>query len=92
MTLAWRARRGRSLLDGHSEHLYQIAQRAGWGGRRIAVAYWMAMALCAAFGVAGALSRDALLAPIALGVLSLTAMVIAALVRRAAMRVGIAEI
>ena len=92
LTLAWRASRGRSLLDGHAEHLYQIAQRAGWGRRRIAVYYWLAMAFCGLIGFAVAQAPETPAAPIALGGLALTAMVISALVRRAAMKAGIAEI
>ncbi|HRE42869.1 MAG TPA: hypothetical protein PKY87_02740 [Terricaulis sp.] len=90
LTLAWRAGRGRSLLDGHSEHLYQIAQRAGWGRRRIALIYWAAMAVCAAIAVAAVFYRD--FGPYALGLLALAAVLIAARVRSAAMRAGIAEI
>ncbi|HRP09983.1 MAG TPA: MraY family glycosyltransferase [Terricaulis sp.] len=92
LTLAWRARRGRSLLDGHSEHLYQIAQRAGWGRRRIAVIYWAAMALCGAIGVAAVWSGDPLFAPLALAALAVLAVVLSRIVRSAAKKRGIAEI
>lgn len=92
LTLAWRVRRGRSLLNGHSEHLYQIAQRAGWGRRRVAVMYWGAMIVCGVLGVAAAHSANALVGPLMLGVLALVALVISALVRRAASRAGIAEV
>lgn len=90
LTLAWRAGRGRSLLDGHSEHLYQIAQRAGWGRRRIALMYWAAMGVCAAIASAAAVYRD--VGPYALAALALAAMLISWRVRRAAVRAGIAEV
>jgi Fuc2NAc and GlcNAc transferase len=92
LTLAWRAGRGRSLLDGHSEHLYQIAQRAGWSRARVAWTYWAAMAACGAIGIGVARAPDALAAPIALGALAVSAVVISIVVRRAALRRGIAEI
>lgn len=48
LTLLWRARRGRSLLTAHDEHVYQVARRAWSNPRRIAAVYWVAMALCGA--------------------------------------------
>jgi UDP-GlcNAc:undecaprenyl-phosphate/decaprenyl-phosphate GlcNAc-1-phosphate transferase len=92
LTLAWRARRRRSLLDGHSEHLYQIAQRAGWGRRRIAAVYWLAMAVCAMLGAAVAYSPDGRAGPAVITGLVILALIISALVRRAAGKAGIAEI
>jgi UDP-N-acetylmuramyl pentapeptide phosphotransferase/UDP-N-acetylglucosamine-1-phosphate transferase len=46
LTLAWRVIRRRSLLDGHSEHLYQIAIHGGMSHAAIALIYWAAMAAC----------------------------------------------
>jgi UDP-N-acetylmuramyl pentapeptide phosphotransferase/UDP-N-acetylglucosamine-1-phosphate transferase len=46
LTLAWRAIRRRSLLDGHSEHLYQIAIHGGMSHAAIALIYWGAMTAC----------------------------------------------
>lgn len=92
LTLAWRASRRRSLLDGHAEHLYQIAQRAGWGRRRIAVIYWAAMAVCGALGFAVAQAPETPAAPIALGALAIVALVISSVVRSAALKAGIAEL
>lgn len=89
LTLAWRVSRRRSVFDGHAEHLYQIAQRAGWGQRRIAVSYWAAMSLCGL--TAFAVHDNAMAAVIALTVLAVAAIVISAVVRRAALRAGIAE-
>lgn len=46
LTLFHRARQGRSLLEPHREHLYQIVQTAGVPHSRVAPLYWMAMAVC----------------------------------------------
>ena len=92
LTLAWRAQRRRSLLDGHSEHLYQIAQRAGWGRRRVAVIYWFAMAVCGAVAVSVALSPWPWAGPLALAVLAAIGLAISARIRSAALKAGIAEI
>lgn len=92
LTLAWRLRRGRSLLDGHSEHLYQIALRAGWSHARVAYAYWAATALCgfvAILVVGDAKSIWPLLALVAGAVASV---LIAGLVRRYALAKDIAEV
>jgi len=50
LTLLYRVRRGRSLLVGHTEHIYQIALRAGWSHARISLVYWFTMAACGAVG------------------------------------------
>lgn len=92
LTLAFRASRRRSLLEGHAEHLYQIAQRAGWGRRRIAVIYWVLMLVCGVIAFAVSRTPETPAAPIALGVLALIALVVSWLVRRAALKRGIAEI
>jgi UDP-N-acetylmuramyl pentapeptide phosphotransferase/UDP-N-acetylglucosamine-1-phosphate transferase len=91
LTLLWRARRRRSLLDAHSEHLYQIARRAKWGHARIAITYWFAMAICGGVGFAVALAPQGSAAWIALAGLALLAIVIAQIVRRYAVKRGIAE-
>jgi len=91
LTLAWRARKGRSLLEGHAEHLYQIATRAKWGHARIALIYWIAAALCGALAFALA-RQDHTAAPwIALVLLAVAAVAISAVVRAAAKRRGIDE-
>lgn len=91
LTLAWRAGRGRSLLDGHAEHLYQIAMRAGWRHAGVALAYWVAMALCALAGVWAATAPSAASSWIALAILAALAVVSSAAVRLLALRRGIAE-
>lgn len=57
LTLLYRARRGRSLLVAHAEHIYQIAIISGVSHVRIALVYWAAMAACGAIAVS--VSRDA---------------------------------
>jgi len=47
LTVAWRARKGRNLLQAHRDHLYQVAIRAGSSHKRIAIMYWLAMLHCA---------------------------------------------
>lgn len=91
ITLAWRAVRRHSLLDGHSEHLYQIAIHAGMSHPEVALIYWAAMAGCGAIGflVAG----DPGLSPwIALVALSFAAVVISFVGRRFAARRGVAGV
>jgi UDP-N-acetylmuramyl pentapeptide phosphotransferase/UDP-N-acetylglucosamine-1-phosphate transferase len=56
LTLLYRMRRGRSLLVGHAEHLYQLAIAAGFSHARISLIYWGALALCGV--IACAASRD----------------------------------
>jgi UDP-GlcNAc:undecaprenyl-phosphate/decaprenyl-phosphate GlcNAc-1-phosphate transferase len=88
LTLAWRAIRRRSLLDGHSEHLYQIAIRGGMSHPEVALIYWAATAACGAIGYLVAHSGD--IAPwVALAGMSFAAFVISVVVRRFADRRGI---
>jgi UDP-N-acetylmuramyl pentapeptide phosphotransferase/UDP-N-acetylglucosamine-1-phosphate transferase len=90
LTLAWRWRQRRTLLDGHSEHLYQIALRAGWSHERVALTYWSATAICAALAWAVAGRTDG--APwLALAGLAAIALFVSAHIRRYALRRGIAE-
>lgn len=91
ITLAWRAIRRHSLLDGHSEHLYQIVIHAGMSHAEIALIYWAAMAGC---GVIGYLvASDPGVAPwIALAALSLGAVVVSFVGRRFASRRGVAGV
>jgi hypothetical protein len=84
-------RRRRSLLDGHLEHIYQIAIRAGWRNPPIAVVYWILTALCGAVGVAVAEAQGTVAPLAALAVLALFALVVSELVRRFALAHGIAE-
>jgi len=92
LTLLWRARRRRSLLDAHSEHLYQIAHRANWSHARVAMVYWLAMAICGGIGFAVAVAPRNGAPWMALTGLAVAAIIIAQLVRRYAVKRGIAEI
>lgn len=89
MTLAWRVKRGRSLLVGHSEHLYQIALRAGWSHTRISLLYWGMMALCGMLGVALSRSNDPSHAWIALIALAGLSLAVSILVRKYARTHGL---
>ena len=91
ITLAWRAVRRHSLLDGHSEHLYQIAIHAGMSHAEITLIYWAAMAGCGAVGFL--VASDPGVAPwIALTALSFAAVVVSLVGRRFAARRGIAGV
>ncbi len=48
LTLAYRVRKGRPLLEAHRDHLYQVGLRAGVSPVRIAITYWVVTAHCAA--------------------------------------------
>jgi UDP-N-acetylmuramyl pentapeptide phosphotransferase/UDP-N-acetylglucosamine-1-phosphate transferase len=88
LTLAWRVYRRHSLLDGHSEHIYQILIRGGMSHAEIALTYWAAMAVCG--GIGFLVARDPGVAPwVALPILAFLAIVISAVVRRFADRRGV---
>lgn len=88
VTLAWRAWRRRSLFDGHSEHLFQIARHAGMSHAEVSFIYWSATAACGAVGWLVS-SQSSAAQMIALGALSASAIVISTTVRRFAARHGI---
>src|SRR5262249_5247934 len=80
LTLAWRARRKRNLLHGHSDHLYQVALRAEFSHARVSAFYWLAALVCAA--VAVLVERAGGWTPlIAFAALAAAALLIAAMVR-----------
>lgn len=85
LTLAWRAYKRHSLMDGHSEHVYQILMRGGVSHAEVALLYWIAMALCGGIGFLVA-DHPGFLAWIALGGLSFVTIVLASIVRRFATR------
>jgi UDP-N-acetylmuramyl pentapeptide phosphotransferase/UDP-N-acetylglucosamine-1-phosphate transferase len=91
LTLAWRAMRRNSLLDGHSEHLYQIAVHGGMSHGEVALIYWAAMAGCGA--IAFMVARDPGVGPwIALAALAIASIVISVVVRRFAGRRGVSGV
>ena len=51
LTLVWRARRRRNLLQGHLDHAYQLYRRAGWGHWQVAVLWWGLTLICAVAAV-----------------------------------------
>lgn len=81
LTLLWRARRGRSLLEPHTEHLYQIAMRAWNGHTPVALVYWAAMAACGAIGFFVSQDPNPASAWIALAALAALSVVISVSVR-----------
>jgi UDP-GlcNAc:undecaprenyl-phosphate GlcNAc-1-phosphate transferase len=88
VTLAWRVYRRHSLLDGHSEHIYQILIRGGMSHAEIALTYWAAMAVCG--GIGFLVARDPGVSPwVALPIMAFLAIVISAVVRRFADRRGV---
>lgn len=91
LTLVFRARRGRSLLDGHSEHIYQIALRAGWPHLRVTLAYWGATLFCVVVAVLVTRFDNSPAPWLALTALAGAAFVFSTLVRRFALARGIAE-
>jgi UDP-GlcNAc:undecaprenyl-phosphate GlcNAc-1-phosphate transferase len=50
LTLAWRVRNKRRIMDGHAEHMYQVLFRGGLSGKRVTLIYWVAMATCGVLG------------------------------------------
>lgn len=88
VTLAWRAWRRRSLFDGHSEHLYQIARHAGMSHAEVSFIYWSATAACGAIGWLVS-TKGVAAQVIALAVLAATSVVVSTAVRRFAARRGI---
>jgi UDP-GlcNAc:undecaprenyl-phosphate/decaprenyl-phosphate GlcNAc-1-phosphate transferase len=48
LTLLWRLRNGRNLLQPHRDHLYQIAMKSGWSHARVTCVYWIMCLHCAA--------------------------------------------
>lgn len=53
MTLAWRARNGRPLMQAHRDHAYQLLLRAGWRHGQVARLWWGMTALCGLAVLAG---------------------------------------
>jgi UDP-N-acetylmuramyl pentapeptide phosphotransferase/UDP-N-acetylglucosamine-1-phosphate transferase len=52
LTLAYRVKHGRPMLQAHRDHLYQVGMRAGMSHARIAITYWIITAHCAALAIA----------------------------------------
>lgn len=60
LTLFWRLKRGRSLLESHRDHLFQIGLRANLGHARVSLTFWALTGVCAVLAVlADALERAA---------------------------------
>lgn len=52
LTLAWRLAKGRSLLESHRDHLYQVGLRSRLGHAKVSMIYWAAALVCAVIGFA----------------------------------------
>ncbi|MDP3460577.1 MAG: hypothetical protein Q8S09_15010 [Hyphomonas sp.] len=53
LTLAWRAKHGRPLMQAHRDHAYQLLLRAGWSHGQVARLWWGMTAGCAGAVIAG---------------------------------------
>ena len=53
LTLAWRARHGRPLMQAHRDHAYQLLLRAGWTHGKVARLWWGMTVICAGAVIAG---------------------------------------
>ena len=89
LTLLYRARRGRSLLVAHAEHIYQIAIVSGWSHARIGVTYWVAMGVCGLIAWFADRDEGHVAPAVALGALTGLAIVTDVVVRRRAEAAGI---
>ncbi|MFT3727312.1 MAG: hypothetical protein QM759_05785 [Terricaulis sp.] len=92
LTLIWRLSRRRSMLEGHSEHVYQIALRAGWPHWRVSLVYWLVTAGCCAVALAVAFDASQVSPPIALLALTFVLVIASGQIRSAALKRGIAEV
>ncbi len=59
LTLNWRRRTGRRLLESHRHHGFQIALRAGLSHGRVALLYWGATLHCVLLGLLAAFGQKA---------------------------------
>jgi UDP-GlcNAc:undecaprenyl-phosphate/decaprenyl-phosphate GlcNAc-1-phosphate transferase len=64
LTLVWRLGRGRRLLDGHREHFFHIAVRAGWATSRVTLTYWALAAGCGVLAIAAHYAQRAHFLPL----------------------------
>lgn len=54
LTLIWRARHGRPLMQAHRDHAYQLLLRAGWGHLKVAGLWWGFCLVTSLAAIAGA--------------------------------------
>lgn len=54
LTLIWRARHRRPLMQAHRDHAYQLFLRAGWSHLKVAGLWWGLSLVCGAAAVLGA--------------------------------------
>ncbi|MFN7054565.1 glycosyltransferase family 4 protein [Hyphomonas sp.] len=53
LTLLWRARKGRPLMQAHRDHAYQLFLRAGWRHGQVGALWWAMTGVCAAAVLVG---------------------------------------
>lgn len=54
LTLFWRARHGRHLMQAHRDHAYQLLMRAGWSHLKVAALWWAFSLASGLAAIAGA--------------------------------------
>lgn len=54
LTLIWRARHRRPLMQAHRDHAYQLFLRAGWGHLKVAALWWGLSLISGAAAILGA--------------------------------------
>lgn len=91
LTLLDRARRRRSLMVGHTEHIYQLAIRAGWSHAAISATYWVATAVCGSIAVFVSRDETNVQPLIALAAMTVAAIVLDIIVRRRSLAAGILQ-
>ncbi len=92
LTLLDRVRRRRSLMVGHTEHIYQLAIRSGWSHAAISATYWLAMAVSGAIAVFVSHDTTNTQPIIALTAMTAVAVVFDIIVRRRAQAAGILQL
>lgn len=91
LTLLFRSARGRPLLVGHAEHLYQLPIKAKASHGRVSLFYWALTALCGAAGLIAAREESGAAAFSTLAALALLAVAADMLVRRWAVARGLLQ-
>ncbi len=46
LTMAWRVKHGRNMMQAHRDHAYQLLVRAGWPHWKVALLWWGFSAIC----------------------------------------------
>ncbi|MGE0595680.1 MAG: glycosyltransferase family 4 protein [Hyphomonadaceae bacterium] len=98
LTLAWRVKKRRRILNGHAEHLYQIGMRSGLRHSQVSLIYWAACAVCGLIAYAASIMDASghglgdYAPPLALALLSVISIGISMSVRRFASARNMGEV